>query len=315
MARPRPEPGTLSSSLSPRVPDLGPLLGRQARAVILHRQDQPARRLARSAPAPGAWPICSHCRSGCPASLPGPGARRGNRCRRRIPHRSRCRARHGCASSTRARSSSTGADLGAVAQHIERAGGAGAGEIMIHLAAHGDDLALDHARPAARGRIASCASASPASTDSGVLRKCARLETWVRARPTTSSLCWIRELSSVASGAISVGKLPSSRRASPSRMRASASLTRRSGSRPTRTCTRMAAIRPRPSSRNDQNRVVLNSARLAVHRRHVAGHQEGVIRRRCCCRASDPPAATARADAGFPAPRHGPRSARLCALH
>ena len=33
------------------------------------------------------WPICSHCRSGCPASLPGPGARRGNRCRRCIPHR------------------------------------------------------------------------------------------------------------------------------------------------------------------------------------------------------------------------------------
>ena len=33
----------------------------------------------------------------------------------------------------------------------------------------------------------------------------------MRARPTTSSLCSIRELSSVASGAISAGKLPSSR--------------------------------------------------------------------------------------------------------
>ena len=44
-------------------------------------------------------------------------------------------------------------DLGAVAQHIQRTGGAGAGQIMIHLAAHGENLALDHARPAARGRV------------------------------------------------------------------------------------------------------------------------------------------------------------------
>ncbi len=122
-----------------------------------------------------------------------------------------------------------------------------------------------------------CASASAASTDSGVLRKCARLETWVRARPTTSSLCWISELSSVASGSISVGNRPSSRRALPSRICASASLTRRSGCRPMRTCNRMATIRPPPSRRKDQNSVVLNSEIWRSTLRHIAGHHEGIV--------------------------------------
>ena len=70
---------------------------------------------------------------------------------------------------------------------------------------------------------------------SGVFRKWARLATWARARPTTSLLCAMRPLSSMASGAISAGNSPSSRRARPSRIRAKASLTARSGCSPTRT--------------------------------------------------------------------------------
>jgi hypothetical protein len=62
----------------------------------------------------------------------------------------------------------------------------------------------------------SCLSrASLVMTLSGVLRACARLPTWVRARSTISRLDWIRALSSCCSGPISVASSPSSLSASP----------------------------------------------------------------------------------------------------
>ena len=87
-----------------------------------------------------------------------------------------------------------------------------AGEIVEHRLNRGSVAQhIDAARPRARARDngppggASCrpgvnrsrragraaAAASLASTLRGVLRKCARLDTWVRARPTTSALCSI----------------------------------------------------------------------------------------------------------------------------
>ena len=57
------------------------------------------------------------------------------------------------------------------------------------------------------------AAASLTITDSGVFSACARLPTWVRARSTISRLASISALVSRASGAISSGKLPSSRSA------------------------------------------------------------------------------------------------------
>ena len=95
-----------------------------------------------------------------------------------------------------------GRDFGAAAQHVERAGGAGPREIVIDLPAHGGDLA----RHRLGERSRTMPAASLASTVSGVFRKCARLATWARARPTTSALCAIRLLSSPASGAIFGGK-------------------------------------------------------------------------------------------------------------
>ncbi len=77
MARPRPEPGTLSSIFAAGA-DFLPLGRGQARPVILDVQDQ-AGALAPGGDTRPRAPICRHCRSDFPSSLPGPGARRGRR--------------------------------------------------------------------------------------------------------------------------------------------------------------------------------------------------------------------------------------------
>ena len=79
------------------------------------------------------------------------------------------------------------------------------------------------------------AAASLTITESGVFSACARLPTCVRARSTISRLASISALVSRASGAISTGKLPSSRSAVPARIAARLAEMRLSGARPNRT--------------------------------------------------------------------------------
>ena len=205
MERPRPEPGTLSSSRSPRSPTRARApRGVEARPVIVDRQ------VANCAPAIGAardaTRLFAHLQA-LSIRLPAISSRSCRSPRKTEPARTvdvdrRCRAPRGCASSTRARSSSTGFTFGAIAEHIERAGGAA-------RARDSDRPGGAWCRPGAsphRRAGPGCAAASLDSTVSGVFRKCARLETCVRARPTTSAVCSIRLLSSPASGAISAGK-------------------------------------------------------------------------------------------------------------
>ena len=226
MARPSPVPGTLSSSLSPRSPTSCAFLGIEARAVVVDRQcetgavrcGRPKRATRAIRPFAGiVHQIAGHLFQILPFAAKGELRRTIDRdgdaalrmdarqhARQIVQHRfyRRAVAEHVDARRRRAR-----------ARDNDRPGGAWSSTWRCTASASGPGWA----------------AASLESTVSGVFRKCARLETCVRARPTTSALCSMRLLSSLASGAISAGNFPSRRRALPSRMRASASLTRRSG--------------------------------------------------------------------------------------
>jgi len=112
-----------------------------------------------------AWAaLCRHCPSDYRPSLPDPGGRRGRQATADNRPRFRSRAPRGCARG-RAQIVQHRSDRSAIAQHVERARGAGAGQVMVDLAAHDFDLTLHRL-----GGGPGAASASLASTVKGVLR-------------------------------------------------------------------------------------------------------------------------------------------------
>ena len=114
------------------------------------------------------------------------------------------------------------------------------------------------------------------------------------------------------------GNRPTSRRALPSRMRASASRERRSGSSPMRTCTKIAPIRPSPSSTKDQTSMPLKRAispvQLAPCRRRRGRCRRGVSSGAAVAVMGNSTCARQSAHAGSPGPVPWPQTDGRSAL-